>query len=366
MTKPATTAPQFSKKVLAWYDHHGRRDLPWQKNINPYRVWLSEIMLQQTQVQTVIPYFQRFMEEFPTVQSLANADEDQVLHQWTGLGYYARARNLHKAAKAVCNELNGEFPADIESLCKLPGIGRSTAGAIRSIAFAKPATILDGNVKRVLARYKAVPGWPGRSAVQQRLWQVAEEFTPAGRVADYSQAMMDLGATLCTRSAPACVSCPLKGECQAFRQGEQLNYPGKKPRKALPVKTTTFLMISAKSGDIWLERRPNSGIWGGLWCFPELPDDSRASNWCLDQWGLEPRESRQWQTFRHTFSHYHLDIQPLQLMLHTTPETVMEAGQQLWYNMRQPPQIGLAAPVTRLLAAIGEELTQDGSLTCPA
>ena len=354
MTKPSPTSLQFSKKVLAWYDLHGRKDLPWQKDINPYRVWLSEIMLQQTQVQTVIPYFQRFTESFPTVESLAEAEEDQVLHLWTGLGYYARARNLHKAAKIVCSELNGKFPADIEPLCELPGIGKSTAGAIRSIAFAKPATILDGNVKRVLARYRAVPGWPGQSAVHNQLWQVAEELTPDERVADYSQAMMDLGATLCTRASPACERCPLKDTCEAFRLGEQLTYPGKKPRKALPVKTTTFLMISANNGDIWLERRPNSGIWGGLWCFPELSAASQASHWCLDQWGLEPRECQQWQTFRHTFSHYHLDIQPLQLTLPTTPETVMEAGQQLWYNMRQPPQIGLATPVARLLGELAQ------------
>ena len=354
MEKPTKSAPQFSSKVLGWYDQHGRKDLPWQHKINPYRVWVSEIMLQQTQVKTVIPYFQRFMSTFPDVKSLAKAQEDEVLHLWTGLGYYARARNLHKAAKIVCDDLNGEFPADIESLCELPGIGRSTAGAIRSIAFHKKAAILDGNVKRVLARYAAIPGWPGQSVVLKQLWEVAEGFNPDTRVGDYSQAMMDLGATLCTRSAPGCERCPLQNACRAFHLGEPLAYPGKKPRKSLPTKTTTFLMIIAENGDIFLERRPNRGIWGGLWCFPELPSADEASNWCEDQWGLTTPKYQLWDNFRHTFSHYHLDIQPLQLNLSTTPESVMEGGQQLWYNMRQAPQIGLAAPVASLLEQLGQ------------
>ena len=349
MAKPSTSPPQFSDQVLCWYDQYGRKDLPWQKDINPYRVWVSEIMLQQTQVKTVIPYFLRFMDALPTLEALATAKEDEVLHLWTGLGYYARARNLHKTAKIVLTQLNGELPAEVELLCELPGIGRSTAGAIRSIAFRQPAAILDGNVKRVLARHGAVSGWPGQSAVLAQLWGVAENFTPKKRVADYSQAMMDLGATLCTRSSPGCEQCPLKADCKAIEAGTQLRYPGKKPRKALPVKTTTFLMITAKNGDIWLERRPPSGIWGGLWCFPELASEREAESWCLDQWGHPPDKVIQWPSFRHTFSHYHLDIQPLQITLPTTPETVMEAGQQLWYNRCQPPQIGLAAPVASLL-----------------
>ena len=339
---------------MCWYERYGHKDLPWQKDINPYRVWVSEIMLQQTQVKTVIPYFLRFMDALPTIETLAKAKEDEVLHLWTGLGYYARARNLHKAAKMICNGMAGAFPSDIDGLCELPGIGRSTAGAIRSIAFRQSAAILDGNVKRVLARQGAVSGWPGQSAVLKQLWEIAEDFTPEKRVADYSQAMMDLGATLCTRSSPDCEQCPLKGGCEAFRAGTQLSYPGKKPRKVLPVKTTTFLMVTAKNGDIWLERRPASGIWGGLWCFPELASEREAENWCLDQWGHAPDKATQWPSFRHSFSHYHLDIQPLQLTLATTPETVMEAGQQLWYNRRQPPQIGLAAPVASLL----EQLSQ--------
>tara|TARA_R110001592_G_scaffold363393_1_gene687190 strand:- start:30531 stop:31592 length:1062 start_codon:yes stop_codon:yes gene_type:complete len=349
MTAVTPTPTTFALRVLDWFDQHGRKDLPWQHKIDPYRVWVSEIMLQQTQVKTVIPYFERFITTFPTVQSLATATEDQVLHLWTGLGYYARGRNLHRAAKLVCQELHGEFPHTVEGLCELPGIGRSTAGAIVSIAFKQRAVILDGNVKRVLARYRAVAGWPGQAAVHDALWQIADEYTPAERSADYTQAMMDLGATLCTRAAPACERCPLQADCQALALGAQKLFPGKKPRKALPIKNTVFIIASAASGEIWLERRPGSGIWGGLWCFPELDDPALASDWCLDRWGLEPERITPLPEFRHTFSHYHLDISPVQVRLPASPGAVMEAGDQLWYNRRQPATIGLAAPVASLL-----------------
>jgi A/G-specific adenine glycosylase len=341
--------PTFAPRVLEWFDQFGRRDLPWQHDTSPYRVWVSEIMLQQTQVATVIPYFKRFMAAFPTVQALTVAPLDQVLHLWTGLGYYARARNLHKAAEYVCSELGGVFPDKVEALCELPGVGRSTAGAIVSIAFGKRAVILDGNVKRVLARYRAVGGWPGQTKVHKQLWQIAEEYTPTERTADYSQAMMDLGATRCTRSAPACDKCPISGNCEALALGKQSAYPGKKPRKALPAKTTTFLMVRAGSGEIWLEQRPASGIWGGLWCFPQIADVAEANNWCLDRWGVEAEVIDVWEGFRHTFSHYHLDILPVQVSLASTPGAVMEAQGQLWYNNRRPPEIGLAAPVASLL-----------------
>ena len=306
-------------------------------------------MLQQTQVKTVIPYFHRFMTAFPTVDALADAEQDHVLHLWTGLGYYARARNLHKAAQLVCSQWRGEFPDSVAALCELPGIGRSTAGAIRSIAFGLPATILDGNVKRVLARHQAVTGWPGQSAVHNRLWDIADDNSPTVRTGDYSQAIMDLGATVCTRTTPACEVCPVNSDCQAFANGNMQAYPGKKPRKTLPVKSTVLAMISAANGDIWLERRPARGIWGGLWCFPELATHDDANRLCLDRWGVEPETTRIWDRFRHTFSHYHLDIQPLQIVLPASPQSVMEANHQLWYNMRQPPEIGLAAPVAALL-----------------
>lgn len=344
-----TTPCEFHQRVLHWFDANGRKDLPWQCETTPYRVWVSEIMLQQTRVRTVIPYFERFMAAFPTVAALAAAPEDRVLHLWTGLGYYARARNLHRAARHICTELGGEFPDTVEGLCQLPGVGRSTAGAIISIAFGRRAVILDGNVKRVLARYRAVPGWPGESAVHQALWRIAGEYTPDRRCADYTQAMMDLGATLCTRSAPDCGRCPLAEDCEARARGEQQAYPGRKPRRQLPVKATTFLMVQAADGEIWLERRPSRGLWGGLWCFPEVSGAEHTGAWCLDRLGVEPAAIDVWPDFRHTFSHYHLDIQPVQVRLELTPGGVMEAGNQLWYNRRLAPAIGLAAPVASLL-----------------
>jgi A/G-specific adenine glycosylase len=342
----------FADRVLSWFDAHGRRDLPWQADTSPYRVWVSEIMLQQTQVQTVIPYYQRFMQAFPTVQALAGAHQDEVLHLWTGLGYYARARNLHRAAIRVCDQLGGRFPDSVEGLCELPGIGRSTAGAIVSIAFGRPAVILDGNVKRVLARHRAVAGWPGRRPVHDTLWTLAEKYTPERRNADYAQAMMDLGATLCTRADPDCDHCPVAADCLARAAGRQRDFPGSRPRKPLPVRRTTFLMVQTPAGDIWLERRPAAGIWGGLWCFPELGDRASAEQWCLDRWGLAPQAIEPWPGFRHTFSHYHLDISPLRVTLPASPGAVMEAPDQLWYNRQQPAAVGLAAPVASLLARL--------------
>ncbi|MDX1733056.1 MAG: A/G-specific adenine glycosylase [Halioglobus sp.] len=342
------TAP-FHQRVLDWFDTSGRKDLPWQRDINPYRVWVSEIMLQQTQVKTVIPYFERFTAAFPDVRALAAAGEDGVLHLWTGLGYYARARNLHRAARQVVAEHGGDFPDTLEGLEALPGVGRSTAGAILSIAFGQRASILDGNVKRVLARYHRVAGWPGQSAVHRRLWEIADRYTPVERCADYTQAMMDLGATLCTRTAPACDLCPLHADCAARGAGDPLDYPGKKPRKALPVKSTHFLIARAPQGEVWLNKRPASGIWGGLWCFPEVENAEAGRALCLDRLGTEPESLQPWSEFRHTFSHYHLDITPLVADLGTTPAAVMEGAGELWYNLRSTHQVGLAAPVVSLL-----------------
>jgi A/G-specific adenine glycosylase len=342
----------FADRVLNWFDRHGRKDLPWQRDIDPYRVWVSEIMLQQTQVKTVIPYFDRFMREFATVQDLASAPLDRVLHLWTGLGYYARARNLHKAAVTVCETFGGVFPEEVDELETLPGVGRSTAGAIASIAGGRRAVILDGNVKRVLARHRAIAGWPGTTAVHRKLWALAEELTPEERCADYTQAMMDLGATLCTRGAPACERCPVAQDCAALASESQLDFPGKKPRKLMPVKSTTFLMVRAANGEVCLQRRPANGIWGGLWCFPEITDDGEIENWCIDRLGLAPISTVAWQPFRHTFSHYHLEIRPVQANLDATPTGIMEDTDQLWYNRRLPPAIGLAAPVAALLAQL--------------
>ena len=345
------TSKTFSDRVLTWFDQHGRKDLPWQHDISPYRVWVSEIMLQQTQVNTVIPYFQRFIAQLPTVTDLAAAPDDEVLHLWTGLGYYSRARNLHQAAKTICEQHGGELPATVEELSALPGIGRSTAGAIVSIAFRQPAAILDGNVKRVLTRYHAVDGWPGQTATAKILWQHAEQYSPSERVADYSQAMMDLGATLCTRSKPDCPRCPLAHNCAGLASGEPTAYPHKKPRKALPVKQTLMLMIENAEGELLLEKRPSTGIWGGLWSFPEVAEKDQARDFC-DRLQSKTSEIEYWPEYRHTFSHYHLDITPVKIRLANPPSTIMEADRQLWYNVQQPVAVGLSAPVKKLLGQL--------------
>ena len=344
------TSSAFSDAVLNWFDQHGRKDLPWQHNINPYRVWVSEIMLQQTQVSTVIPYFERFMAELPTVQDLARASEDEVLHLWTGLGYYSRARNLHKTAKIVCNELGGEFPSTVEALSELPGIGRSTAGAIRAIAFQQVAAILDGNVKRVLARYYAIAGWPGKSQVLNALWDKAETLKPDQRIADYTQAMMDLGATLCTRSKPQCAACPLMSDCQGYQQQNPTDYPGKKPKKKLPVKSTCMLILENEQGELLLEKRPNTGIWGGLWIFPQLQSTDEIDSYLAEQNHRTEGEANTWKDFRHTFSHYHLDITPVHIKVANRNQITEDT--QLWYNKAQPANIGLATPIKKLLAKL--------------
>jgi A/G-specific adenine glycosylase len=348
--------PNFSEQLLAWFDQHGRKSLPWQQDITPYRVWLSEVMLQQTQVDTVIPYFERFTARFPTVETLAAAPVDDVLHLWTGLGYYARARNLHKCAQLVCDEHGGHFPSDTTGLAALPGIGLSTAGAIVSIAFQKRAPILDGNVKRVLARYFAVAGWPGKTETLGQLWEKAEQLTPESRNRDYTQAIMDLGATVCTRSRPACPTCPLQTECRAKATGEQALYPGKKPRKILPVKATQMLILQSPTGEVLLEQRPPQGIWGGLWSLPELDSDDDALASCRIRFG-DAEQLTGWPQVRHTFSHYHLDITPVRLQLAKASASIRANDRQLWYNLQQPANIGLAAPVKRLL----ERLADDGS-----
>jgi A/G-specific adenine glycosylase len=344
----------FAQVVLTWYDGHGRKDLPWQQDRTPYRVWVSEIMLQQTQVSTVIPYFQRFMEALPSVEALAEAEADEVLHLWTGLGYYSRARNLHRAAMQVVSEHGGEFPRSVEGLMTLPGIGRSTAGAVASLSMGLRAPILDGNVKRVLARYHAVAGWPGERRVHDLLWEHAEQHTPEHRTDAYTQAMMDLGATLCTRTRPSCLVCPLAAGCEARRLNEPTRFPQSKPRKALPVRQCLMPMLVNAQGEIWLERRPDSGLWGGLWSLPQL-DDEPALQSLLAARGWALQHSQQLEPLRHTFSHFHLDIQPLLVSVRTTA-SVAEAG-QVWYNLRQPVRLGLAAPVKKLLSQ-AEQLIQ--------
>ncbi len=337
----------FGVRVLDWFDVHGRKDLPWQHDVTPYRVWVSEIMLQQTQVQTVIPYFERFLKSFPDMASLAGAQQDEVLSHWSGLGYYARARNLHKAAKTICSEHDGEFPEDFDAVVALPGIGRSTAGAILSLALGQRQPILDGNVKRVLARHEAVEGWPGNNKVAAILWDSASRNTPQARVAEYTQAIMDLGATLCTRSKPRCPECPVSSDCEASRLSQVGDYPGKKPKVSKPLRSTT--MILASIGDqVYLERRPEAGIWGGLWSLPELGDRS-LDEWCDEELGSAALESRSWDVLRHSFSHYDLDISPIVVRVDSHAGKVADAGSKTWYKLDDAPPGGLAAPVKHLI-----------------
>ena len=339
----------FAARVLAWFDRHGRKDLPWQRQPTAYRVWVSEIMLQQTQVSTVIPYFDRFLARFPTIEDLAAAPLDEVLHLWSGLGYYARARNLHKTAQQVVESLNGDFPDDLATMQALPGIGRSTAGAILSLSAGQRQVILDGNVKRVLARHKAVAGWPGSSAVLRELWQIAERETPEHRVAAYNQAMMDLGATHCARSQPDCDRCPVNADCQGRLTGDPTAYPGKKPKRDLPQRTVRMLLVRKSGGDLLLEQRPPVGVWGGLWCLPEIAIEHDPLAWCREVIGASGEIVRTLEPRRHTFSHFHLDIEPIEILLNRPGCRVLEAPGRLWYNAANPENVGLAAPVARLI-----------------
>ena len=348
----------FYQPVLQWHHEHGRTSLPWQQDISPYRVWLSEIMLQQTRVETAIPYFLNFIQQFPTLQALAGASEDQVLHHWTGLGYYNRARNMRRAAQHVVEQHEGALPETLDELVALPGIGRSTAGAILSISMNQRAAILDGNVKRVLARYHRVEGWPGGGKALKALWEMAEHYTPpeptdgsepspSGR---YSQAMMDLGATLCTRHKPQCQICPLAKQCEALQFDEVALYPQPKPRKVLPVKEIQFLLLSNAEGDILLDKRPAVGIWPGLWSLPELPVGSSVEQYCLERFGKGASAVQEGKPFTHTFSHFKLNIHPVAALIENASAHVMGSEQSFWYNHHQPTkQAGLPAPVKKLL-----------------
>ncbi len=347
---------KLAPALLDWWQLHGRKNLPWQQQPTPYRVWVSEIMLQQTQVSTVEGYYLRFMQRFPDLLSLAAAGEDDVLHHWSGLGYYARARNLHRAARQVRDQHAGQLPEDFESLLALPGIGRSTAGAILALACDQRHPILDGNAKRVIARVFAVDGWPGKTAVAKQLWAHAEACTPKERAANYTQAIMDLGSSICSRSRPACGECPLASMCTAFRAGKPTDYPGRAPRRARPVKSTAVLICLRHDGCVLLEKRPAEGIWGGLWGLPETELASDASTFCQRQLGATPRSIEIRSPVSHAFTHFELTMTPVLLRLQSAPAAAMEDGRWLWYKLRDPAKVGLAAPVSRLLAAIGEEL----------
>jgi A/G-specific adenine glycosylase len=338
---------EFAVRVLDWFDSHGRKDLPWQREATAYGIWISEIMLQQTQVRTVIPYYERFMSRFPDVICLADASLDAVLSVWSGLGYYARARNLHKAAERIRDEFGGEFPDEFDQVAALPGVGRSTAGAILALARGQRWPILDGNAKRVLARHAAIAGWPGQSAVARQLWDLAGRYTPYERVGPYTQAIMDLGATVCTRSRPSCAACPVNADCRARQLAATTDYPGRKPKRARPLRNTT-MVLAVSNGSVYLERRPASGIWGGLWSLPEI-GEGEAPDWCERVLKTSSNDVETWSTLRHSFSHFDLEIQPVVVRLEAVSRKVAESDAAVWHRLDELPPGGIAAPVNKLL-----------------
>lgn len=347
----------FTEKVLAWFDQNGRKSLPWKSTSiapehRPYRIWLSEVMLQQTQVTTMLPYYQRFIEQFPTLESLALGTLDEVLALWSGLGYYARGRNLHKAAVLMWQE-HQAVPDNFDELLALPGIGRSTAGAIMAQAFHQPYPILDGNVKRVLARYHAVEGWYGTRAVSDQLWSLSIEHTPDKRVADYTQAIMDIGALLCTRSKPVCDNCNLSTDCRAFQTGRTSELPTPKPKKIKPVKQVHVLCF-LDNNKVMLEQRPPSGIWGGLWSFPEFRSQVDLHAHLVDNLNADTTHSVAMDSFRHTFSHYHLDIHPHVIRVSDKMSTQVNDSTSRYFSLSEKLGVGIAAPVKRLLDDLSE------------
>ncbi len=342
----------FSEHLLAWFDSVPQRELPWQTERTLYRVWVSEIMLQQTQASTVKVYFSRFVACFPNAAALANAQLDAVLHLWSGLGYYARATQLHRAARIISQCYDGQLPGDIDALQALPGIGRSTAGAILALACDEPYPILDGNVKRILCRYHAIEGWPGKAAVQQRLWALATVHTPAQRVADYTQAIMNLGAMVCQRVRPLCEHCPLAASCIARSQQWQHALPSRRPAKTLPLRTVWFVIVCDQQGRVLLTQRPPVGIWGGLYSFPECDSADDIEPLLQQRLGLTAIVQRRLPPLKHAFSHYKLLITPI--LINTRPSTgghqVMEDRPMLWYRLHDAaPSIGIPAPVRRIL-----------------
>jgi A/G-specific adenine glycosylase len=355
--------PLLAKALIEWHSHQGRHDLPWQLDRTPYRVWVSEVMLQQTQVATVIPYYQRFMARFPTVTALADAPIDEVLHLWTGLGYYARARNLHRAACRIRDEFGGEFPRTFDEIESLPGIGRSTTGAILALSRGERHPILDGNVKRVLARYFGVEGSTAERAVTDRLWQLSDACTPDEEVDVYTQAIMDLGATVCTRHRPLCAYCPLAEGCFAKATDRQQELPTPRTAKGTRRSREIFMLVAMrKDGSVLLERRPESGIWGGLWCLPEFETVSAATTYAGHTLRAAQGQPKPLSIVEHAFTHFDLVITPL-LTQCSGHAGIMDTIPTVWYNARDPARIGLPAPIKTLLDDLASPTMFDPSPT---
>jgi A/G-specific adenine glycosylase len=338
----------FAARVAGWQREYGRHDLPWQNTRDPYRIWLSEIMLQQTQVSAVVPYYQRFLARFPDLASLAAAPEDEVLALWSGLGYYARARNLHKAARLVQARHAGAFPTAHAEICALPGIGRSTASAISAFSTGARRAILDGNVKRVLARHFGVEGYPGDKPVESTLWGLSERLLPHTGIEAYTQGLMDLGASLCTRTRPRCTLCPLRETCVAFRDGRTATLPAARPARALPQRNTTMAVLMSR-GEVLLEKRPAPGVWGGLWCFPEV-DGTRLPQECAARFAVNVETTQPLGEVQHGFTHFHLRIQPVLAQVARTPG--VESPGHLWLTPDDARGAAIPVPVRKILTAL--------------
>jgi len=352
---PIKNKADFAASLLAWHKRHGRHDLPWQGTRDAYRIWVAEIMLQQTQVVAVIPYYRRFLERFPDIATLAGAPQDEVLRLWSGLGYYSRARNLQRAAQLVAERHGGVFPRALEEIESLPGIGHSTAAAIAAFAYGTRAAILDGNVKRVLARHFAVAGFPGEKRVEERLWQLAEKQLPPRAVGRYTQAIMDLGATLCTRAKPACSDCPLADSCQAHALARVRDFPAPRPAKAVPTRATHMLLL-VRNGEILLEKRLSSGIWGGLWSLPELADTAGARAYCRDNYGCTIAAPQRLDPLVHGFTHFKLNIQPFLCHVEKLTPGAREAG-LIWLSLEEAHGAAIPVPVRKLIERLlGDKL----------
>lgn len=336
----------FSSRLIAWQRHSGRHGLPWQ-GANAYHVWISEIMLQQTQVATVIPYYRRFIASFPTVAALATASQEQVLAHWSGLGYYARGRNLHRAAQLIVEKYHGEFPREFEQIFELPGIGRSTAAAICALAYHERCAILDGNVKRVLARYCGISGLSSSSAVKAQLWQQAEALLPHRDVASYTQALMDMGATICTRSKPKCGACPAQADCEACQTQRVHELPTPRLRKIAPEKRTKFLLL-LHGNDILLEKRAPAGVWGGLWCPPQLDDGQGGVEDYAQRSNVVVSEQIYLPKFTHSFTHFKLHITPVLLRITHKPQQLQQPG-NAWLDMEEALEAAIPTPVRKIL-----------------
>jgi A/G-specific adenine glycosylase len=343
----------FATRVIAWQKRHGRHDLPWQNTRDPYRIWLSEIMLQQTQVATVIPYYARFLEKFPTLVDLARANEDEVLALWSGLGYYSRGRNLLRAAQIAVGKFNGEFPREFDNILALPGVGQSTAAAISAFAYGERRAILDGNVKRVFARHFGIAGFYGEKKVEARLWLATEKELPKKNIEAYTQGLMDLGATVCARSRPLCLTCPVADTCVAKREGRVQELPSPRPKKIVPERLTTMLIIS-HAGEVLLEKRPPTGVWAGMWCFPEMQNSGNARDVCRERYGLETKASKPWDVLQHGFTHFKLSITPQRISVQKKLRRAAELG-IIWLSIEDALAAAIPKPVRDLLIKLDQE-----------